>query len=104
MPVMKAIVPPETPGTISAVPIASPFPKRVRASLVDFGPGALFQACAQVNSTSDSVLGSGIMSNEELRLRDLIEMILVVFLQHRVDFISKGRILHLLSELTAEGA
>ena len=103
MPVMKAIVPPETPGMMSAVPIASPFPKRVRASLVDFGPGALFQACDQANSTSDSVLGSGIRSNEELRLRYLTEMILVVFLQHRVDFISKGRILHLLSQLPAEG-
>ena len=104
MPVMKAIVPPETPGTISAVPITSPFPKRMRASLVDFGPGVLFQACAQVNSTSYSVLGSGIMSNEELRLRDLIEMILIVFLQHQIDFFSEGGILHLLSELPAEGA
>ena len=103
MPVMKAIVPPETPGMMSAVPIASPFPKRVRAALVDFGPGALFQACDQVNSTSDSVLGSGIRSNEELRLRYLIEMILIVFLQHRVNFISKGRVLHLLSQLPAEG-
>ena len=103
MPVMNATVPPETPGMMSAVPIASPFPKRVRASLADFGPGALFQACDQVNSTSDSVLGSGIRSNEELRLRYLIEMILIVFLQHRVDFISKGRILHLLSQLPAEG-
>ena len=103
MPVMKAIVPPETPGMMSAVPIASPFPKRVRASLIDFGPGALFHACAQVNSASDSVLGSGIRSNEELRLRYLIEMVLIVFLQHQVDFISKGRILHLLSQLPAEG-
>ena len=103
MPVMKAIVPPETPGMMSAVPIASPFPKRVRAFLIDFGPGALFQACDQVNSTSDSVLGSGIRSNEELRLRYLIEMILIVFLQHRVDFISKCRILNLLSQLPAEG-
>ena len=103
MPVMKAIVPPETPGMISAVPIKSPFPKRVRVSLVDFGPGALFQACNQVNFTSDSVLDSGIRSNEELRLGYLIEMILIDFLQHQVDFISKSRILHLLSELPAEG-
>ena len=104
MPVMKAIVPPETPGMMSEAPIASPFQKRVRTSLVDFGPGALFHACAQVNSTSHSVSGSGIRSDEELRLRYLIEMVLIVFLQHRVYFISKCRILHLLSQLPAEGA
>ena len=47
IPVIKAIVPPETPGTISAVPIQIPFKNKYQYSKIDFGPGEAMKAYFQ---------------------------------------------------------
>ena len=49
MPDIKATVPPETPGTISAVPMKTPFKNRVTCSEYLTGPGEAIQAFLHVS-------------------------------------------------------
>ncbi len=62
MPDIKATVPPETPGTISAVPMKTPFKNRFACSEYLTGPGEAIQAFLHVSGLEAKAEGFPLFS------------------------------------------